>query len=366
MWLFLDDVFSDNMNDQRNHRKIILSVVVLFCCLIFINAVSAVDVFITSDSISGDKKTDVKNLNSVKSNIENGTLKGKVNVTVDSQAPHPGEGERALSKSKTGGAAVYLAASCPGAMKAVAQKAKSSQKVVIFVNVGKLNLKKTYVLRRAWDDNFSDLRFAGIKYPYKFLRSAGIYVIQPNIDCAYGTQAQKNKFIADQISKILSSNSMNTLTSTSGRYYNSKLVLTHKVSPTTVAKISNAIYKTNKSKKRIKTQYYGYSTPRYLLMVTYYMNGAIYKPIKLKGPKKSSIRSTYYGTLSRTDIRSVASTVNRFMKKYKRAPSYVRFKGKIIGYKDLLLMYSTITKSHTSKSRMVLPNSYKFKKVYRY
>ncbi|MCK9151573.1 pseudomurein-binding repeat-containing protein [Methanobacterium alcaliphilum] len=361
------------MNDLRNHRKFLFPVMILLCCLLFVNAVSAVDVFITSDSISGDKQTDVDNLNSIKSNLENGTLKGNVNVTVDKNASKPGEGERALSKAKTNGVAVYLAASCPGAMKAVANKAKSSKKVVIFVNVGKLDLKKTGVLRRAWDDNFSDPSFAGIKSPYIFLTKSGIWVIQPNVDCAYGTRAQKNKFIADQISKILKSRSLVSLTSTSGRftspsnrYYDTKLILSHKVSPATLAKLSLAVYNTNKAKKTIKTKYYGYSTPKYLLMTTDYMNGAIKKPIYVRGPKSSRIKSTFSGSLTRAEIRDISTRVNRFMRKYKRAPSYVRYNGKLIGYKDLLLMYSTITKSHTSKSKMVLPKTYKFKKVYRY
>lgn len=353
------------MNDQRNHRRVLFSVIALFCCLFFISSVSAVDVFLTSDCIS-DKKTDVKNLKSIKGYINNGTLKGKANVTVDKEAPKPGEGERAISKSKKNGVAVYLAANCPGTMRAVAKKAKTTNKAIIYVNVGKLNLKKTNVLRRAWDDNFSEMEFAGIKTPYKFLRKAGVWVIQPNVNCKYGTQEQKNKYIADQISKIIKDHLGTSLTSTSGRYYNEKLILKHKVSPKTVAYISNAIYKTNKAKKRIGNKYYGYSTPRYLLMVSAYMNGAIPIPSSIKSPKNSHVKSTFSGTINKDSLRSMSAKVYRFIKKYKRAPSYLSFNGRIIGYKDLLLMYSKITKSHTSKSKMVLPKYYNFKKVYVY
>jgi len=101
-------------------------------------------------------------------------------------------------------------------------------------------------------------------------------------------------------------------------------------------------------------------------MATYYMNGPIYKPIYIKNPKKLSCEKYFFRNNIRTDYRIIAKNINRFMRKYKRAPSYVSFKGKKIGYKDALLMYAILTKGHTSKYKMTLATSYRFRRVYRY
>ena len=355
------------MYDLKHRKMILSSLLLLGCCFLFVNAASAVDVFLTSDSISGNSSQDVNNLHSIENYVEkNTTLQNDTptTVTVDPKAPKPGEGERAVDSAKTGGVAVYLAASCPGTIKAVAYKASRTNKGVIFVNVGSLNLKTTAVLRRSWDDNFSDMYFAGIKNPYQFLRNAGVWVIQPNVDCAGGTQDEKNRFIANGISAIIANNP--GLTSCNGRVYSASLILKHQVSPATVAKIANGIYTSNYYKKPIKSSYSGYRTSTFLLMVTDYMNGAIYKPIYVANPTNSRVVSTYSGTLTKTDCRAIASIVNSYMRKYRRAPNYVAYGGKIIGFKDLLLMYATMTRSHTTKSKMTLPKRYTFKRVSTY
>lgn len=348
-------------------KKVALSfLLILGCCFIFSNTASAVDVFLTSDCISGNSTQDVSNLHSVEGYIENGSLKDKVNVTVDPKAPHPGEGERAIYSTKTNGVAVYMAASCPGTMKAVAKLASSSNKGVIFVNTGQLNLKTTSIIRRAWDDNFSNMYFAGIKTPYIFLRHAGVWVIQPNVDCAGKSQAYKNQYIANAISNIIAKYGSTTLTSSSGRYYDTSLIATHKISPATMAKVASGIYNSNKNKQAFKSSYNGYRLASFLLMSTYYMNGPIKKLIYIKGPRTTHVKSTFSGSITRTEYRSIAASLNSYMRKYKRAPSYIRFKGKIIGYRDAILMFAILTKGHTSSSKMTLASSYKFRKVYRY
>ncbi|MDO8869917.1 MAG: pseudomurein-binding repeat-containing protein [Methanobacteriaceae archaeon] len=347
-------------------KKVALSfLLILGCCFIFSNTASAVDVFLTSDCISGNSTKDVSNLHSVEGYIENGSLKDKVNVTVDPNAPHPGEGERAIYSTKSNGVAVYMAASCPGTMKTVAKLASTSNKGVIFVNTGQLNLKSTSIIRRAWDDNFSNMYFAGIKTPYIFLRNAGVFVIQPNIDCAGKSQDYKNRYIANVITSIIT-NHPTSLTSSSGRYYNTALIATHKISPATMASVANGIYTSNKNKKALSKSYSGYRLVTFLLMATDYMNGPINKPISYREAANSHVKSTYKGYISRQDYRNIAASTNKYIRKYKRAPNYVNFKGKIIGYKDLLLMYAILTKNHTSKSGMTLASSYKFQKVYRY
>jgi hypothetical protein len=345
-------------------QKVAFILLLLGCCFIFSNTVSAVDVFITSDCISGNSTQDVSNLHSIGGYIKNGTLKDKVNVTVDPKAPHPGEGERAVYSAKSNGVAVYMAASCPGTMKAVARLASTNSKGVIFVNTGQLNLKSTSVLRRAWDDNFSNMYFAGIKTPYIFLRHAGVWVIQPNVDCAGKSQAYKNQYIANAISHIIANDPR--LTSSSGRYYNTALIATHKISPATMAKVASGIYSSNKNKKVFKTSYNGYKLASFLLMSTDYMNGPIKKLTYVKGPKNTHIKSTFSGNISKSEYRTIAASLNSYMRKYKRAPSYIRFKGKIIGYRDAVLMFAILTKGHTSSSKMALASSYKFRKVYKY
>ena len=347
-------------------KKVALSfLLILGCCFIFSNTASAVDVFLTSDCISGNSAQDVSNLHSVEGYIENGSLKDKVNVTVDPKAPHPGEGERAIYSTKSNGVAVYMAASCPGTMKAVAKLASSSNKGVIFVNTGQLNLKSTSVIRRAWDDNFSNMYFAGIKTPYTFLRHAGVWIIQPNVDCAGKSQAYKNQYIANKISEIISKY-YPSLTSSSGRYYDTALIANHKISPATMASVANGIYTSNKNKKVFKKSYNGYRLASFLLMATAYMNGPMKKSVYIKEPKNSHVKSTFSGSISKTEYRSIAASLNSYMRKHKRAPNYIRFKGKIIGYKDALLMFAKLTRGHTSSSKMTLATSYKFKKVYKY
>jgi hypothetical protein len=101
-------------------------------------------------------------------------------------------------------------------------------------------------------------------------------------------------------------------------------------------------------------------------MATDYMNGPINKPVSYGEATNSHVKSTYSGYITRQDYRNIAASVNKYIRKYKRAPNYVNFKGKIIGYKDLLLMYAILTKNHTSKYGMALASSYKFQRVYRY
>jgi len=353
-------------NQQR--RFLVQFLLFLGCFLFFIGTANALDIFITSDSISGNSTQDVSNLKSIKGYIENGSLQNQtnLNITVDPIAPKPGEGERAVYTVKVNGVAVYLAASCPGTMKAVAKYAAVNNKGVIFVNTGSLDLKNTSILRRSWDDNFSDIYFAGIKTPYIFLRKAGVYIIQPNVARPGGTQDQKNEYIAKTISYFIST--YPSMASKVGRYYDSNLILYHEVSPATLAKVSQGIYNSNNYKQALQSSYSGYRLPTFLYMVTSYMNGPIYKPIYgyFNSPSDTHVKSTYTGTISRSEYRSIATSVNSYMRTYKKPPSYVKFKGKIIGYKDLLLMYATLTKDHTSKSGMTLASSYSFRKVWVY
>jgi len=328
-----------------------MTAIVLF--LVNISGAAAVDIFLTSDCITGNSSSDIENLNLIKSYIEN---ESEHNVTVDPKAPKPGEGCRAISCAREGGVAVYLAASCPGAMREVAKLAATTSKGVIFVNTGKLDLKNTYVLRRAWDDNFSTRYFAGIMYPYRFLNSAGVRIIQPNVDLPGASWEEKCRFIASEIIRIL--NETPAMVQRNGRFYNSKLIAYHSTDPAVMAGVADGIYRDLKNGRKLKGTYRGYRPETFLLMVTDYMNGPI-KPLKVRGPSNPGVRSTFHGYLSRTEYRKLAADVNRYMRKYLRAPNYIRFKNRIIGYRDLLRTYSGIVRTHTSKKKMQLPSSVK-------
>jgi len=334
-------------------NRIILLSAVLLTLSLNVSDAAAVDIFLTSDCISGNCSADTESLNLIKSCIEN---ESEHNVTVDPLAPKPGEGYRAVKCAPEGGVAVYLAASCPGAMMEVARMAATTCKGVIFVNTGSLDLKKTAVLRRAWDDNFSNKYFAGIISPYRFLTSAGVRVIQPNVDCADRSWEEKCRFIASEIIRMV--NETPEMLQREGRFYNSKLIAYHSIDPARMAYAAAEIYRDIMKGKKLKGSYSGYSPANFLLMATDYMNGPI-RPIRVSGPSKTIARSTFHGYISREEYKTLAADINSYMRRYLKAPSYVRFRGKIIGYMDLLRIYSKITRTHTSKRTMQLPSSVK-------
>lgn len=334
------------------NRIMLLGAVILFIS-VSVGDATAADIFLTSDCISGNRSADIESLNIIKTCIEN---ESEHNVTVDPLAPKPGEGYRAVKCAREGGVAVYLAASCPGAMTDVARMAASTGKGVIFVNTGSLDLKKTTFLRRAWDDNFSSRYFAGIVSPYRFLTSAGVRIIQPNVDCAGCSWEDKCRFVASEILRML--NETPEMLQRKGRFYNSKLIAYHSIDPARMAYTADGIYRDILRGRKLKGSYSGYTPARFLLMVTDYMNGPI-RPIKVRGPSNAGVKSTFHGYISRKEYRALAADVNRYMRKYLKAPNYIRFRGKIIGYRDLLRIYSNITRTHTSKKKMQLPSSVK-------
>lgn len=333
------------------NRIILLGAVLLFIT-VSVGDATAADIFLTSDCISGNRSADIESLNLIKTCIEN---ESEHNVTVDPLAPKPGEGYRAVKCAPEGGLAVYLAASCPGAMMEVARMAATTRKGVIFVNTGSLDLK-TAVLRRAWDDNFSNRYFAGIVSPYRFLTSAGVRIIQPNIDCPDGSWEEKCHFIASEIIRIL--NETPEMLQMDGRFYNSKLIAYHSIDPARMAYAADGIYRDILRGKKLKSSYSGHSPATFLLIVTDYMNGPI-RPIRVRGPSNAGVRSTFHGYISRKEYRALAADINRYMRKYVKAPNYIRFRGKVIEYLDLLRIYSKITRTHTSKKTMQLPSSVK-------
>lgn len=343
-----------------NHYHILIILMIFIASISIIPASNGVDVFITSDRISGNATLDRENLYFIKDTVENGPLQGKVNVTVDPLAPKPGETYRAITGTKSNGVAVYLASACAGSMVSAAKMTYQAPKGVIYVNTGQLNLKNVYILRRSFDDNFSSEYFASIINPYKFLTDAGVRIIQPNVDCSGSTMEEKNQFIAREINRILI-NDLN-LTSTKNRVYRSSQVIYHQLSPSVLAEISKGICTSRNNNQTLKTSYNGYSLPRYLLMASEYIVGySLKKPAYVVyAPGNSKVASTYIGNITYSEYREISTRVSNFIRKNHRAPSYVTFKEKLIGYRDLIYMYACLTINHTSKAGMTLPRIYTF------
>lgn len=120
-------------------NKIFLLAAGILIFSVAIGDVSAKEIFLTSDCISCNKTCDVESLNIIAESIEK---QSEHTVKVDPLAPKPGEGGRAVSSAPDNGVAIYLAASCPGAMMEVAKLASVSSKGVIFINTAASTLKK--------------------------------------------------------------------------------------------------------------------------------------------------------------------------------------------------------------------------------
>ena len=143
---------------KKNLLFLILILVLLFS---FIQTASATSVFLTSDHI-GSESNDLNMLNSVKKYIEE-ISDGQIEVIVDSKAPSPGEGTRAIESSAD--VSVNFAANCAGNFLILAKAKQNIDKQIIFVNVGNFDLDNADFIRRAWDDDYSSDYFAGIKNP---------------------------------------------------------------------------------------------------------------------------------------------------------------------------------------------------------
>ncbi|SCM56470.1 putative protein {ECO:0000313/EMBL:AAB84623,1} [Methanothermobacter wolfeii] len=120
-------------------NKIFLLAAGILIFSVAIGDVSATEIFLTSDCISCNKTCDVESLNIIAESIEK---QSEHTVKVDPLAPKPGEWGRAVSSAPDNGVAIYLAASCPGAMMEVAKLASVSSKGVIFINTAASTLKK--------------------------------------------------------------------------------------------------------------------------------------------------------------------------------------------------------------------------------
>lgn len=342
-------------------QKEIIGIFIMFLILIScISEVSATTtVFLTSDNIIGESD-DIKMLNSIKNYIEeysNGTIK----VIIDSKAPGPGEGTRAIESSAD--VCVNLAASDAANFFLLAKYSTSTNKQIIFVNTGDFNLDNASSLRRAWDDNYSSSSFAGINSPGLFLNRSGISYIQPLKvypeagPKGYLTQYNEevNKYIAKEIVKSIGTKNSKTL--------DSSLVIRHSLSPSVMAKASQSLIESGD--KEMNGTYNSYTGPQLLYMISCYLNGnSLSEPKHFDPPENPQKYSTFTkDSYSIYDYIKIAGFIKKYMEETGKAPNYVEYEGAKISYYDILYNFAKITQSHTDGSHMNFARAYHFDKV---
>lgn len=343
------------------NKKVVMFLLVILVSASTIQSVNATTVFLTSDNVGSENET-LNMLNSVKNYIEE-ISNGEIQATVDSQAPSPGEGTRAIES--TSDVSVNFAAVDAANLELLADYASSNNKQIIFVNMGDLDLDNTSYIRRAWDDNYSSSTFAGLYTPGQFLNDAGISYIQPvkqyPDDASDGILDQSddnvNRYIAQTIVDDINSN-------TSSKTYDSNLIEQHSLSPSVMAEASSELYNSHDSS--MNGTYNSYSAPQVLYMSASYLNGTgLSQPGNFEKPAnpleysrftKSSY--TYY------DYMRMGTIVKEYMDENGRAPDSIEYDGATIGYYDLVYNYAKITKDHTDTSHMDFQRSYNFDKVH--
>ena len=319
-------------------------------------------VFITADNII-DHDNDVKMLNSIKSFIEE-ISGGELQVIVDNQAPSPGEGYRAIQV--TSDISICLAASDAGNYLQLGENSAKSDKQFILVNTGDYDLdNNSNYLRRAWDDNYSNESFMGMRDPGTFLKNSGIYYIQPikeypdNGKNGYIDRydEEMNKQIAQEIVDIANGHANDT------KILSDNLIVTNKISPAAMANASKALIDSNDTE--MKGTYGNYSAAQLLYQTSSYLNGnGLDIPKSFDGPENPlGISFLVKDKYSIYDYINMAGIVRNYMDANGRAPDSIEYEGAHISYYDLLYNFAKITQNHTDSKHMGFNQEYEFDKV---
>ena len=319
-------------------------------------------VFITADNIV-DHDTDIDMLNSIKKYIEE-ISGGELQVIVDNQAPSPGEGYRAIQV--TSDVSICLAACDSGNYMQLATATKDSPKQIILVNTGDYDLDNhSNYLRRAWDDNYSNETFMGMRDPGTFLKNDGIYYIQPlkqfpdNGRNGYIDRFDEkmNEQIAKEVVDIVNAHGNDT------KVYSDNLIVTNKISPSAMANSSKALLSSNDTE--MNGTYGNYTAAQLLYQTSSYLNGnGLDIPKAIDGPENPlGISFLVKDTYSIYDYMSMAGIVRNYMDENGRAPDSIEYNGAHISYYDLLYNFAKITQNHTDAEHMGFNQEYHFDKV---
>ncbi len=304
------------------------------------------NIYLTSDSITGtasDKELMIK--------IKN-AIAGSANVIIDSNSPGPNESVRAI-KNAPNGTAAYIASACPGTIYDIVSGVKagylkndaSDLKGIVFINYGKTNLGNTSYLGRSWDDNFSNVYFAGIYNPSQYIQSSGISLIEPRLGTS--TEDQRvSKIASGLIYNAYYSNKehLNSSSSTSNA-----LIAKHQINPTTLSSDAQRI---------INGQNTTMDRAKWIYLSSQYIAGLpITNSTTSLSDSSASSTSTFSGTLNRTEYKDAAARVYAYMKTNKKAPSSVTVKGKTLNINDYSKMFAQVIYKHTEKKCMTFPAS---------
>lgn len=340
----------------------ILIMVLLLVAPVIQDVAAAKTIFITSDNII-DHDTDIQMLNSIKNYIEE-ISNGKLQVIVDNEAPAPGEGWRAIEV--TSDVSICLAASDAGNYLQLATATTNSDKQIIFVNTGSYDLdNNTNFLRRAWDDNYSNVTLAGMHDPGTFLKNAGIYYVQPTKEFPDNARdgyldrydEKMNKQIAQEIVNIVNTHENDT------KILSDQLISRNIIKPAIMANASKELIKSNDTE--MTGPYGNYTSAQLLYQTSSYLNGN-----GLDIPKTYDVPENPLGisfltkdTYSIYDYFKMGGIVREYMDTNGRAPDSIEYEGAHISYYDLLYNFAKITQNHTDAKHMGFESEYKFDKV---
>lgn len=349
------------MSKFKSKMELFIVLILVFASVL--QCVSATSVFLTSDNIGGSDN-DFEMLNEIKDYIMEFS-NGKLDVIVDPESSTPGEGTRAI-ESNCDVSVNFAAVDC-GNLKLLAKYSAGSDKQVIFVNTGNLDLESRDFIKRAWDDNYSETSFTAIASPSKFLDDAGISYIQPlkkfpnaASDGVYTrSQSDVNKYIAQEVV-----NSINSYDASESKSYDESLILKHNLQPQVMAEASSAYLESNTTDSSMNDTYNSYSQAQLLYLTSSYLNGsALVDPKDYDAPsnplKYSFLTKDSY---SYYDYVNMAKTTQQYMNENGRAPDYITYEGAYIGYYDLLYNFAKITQNHTTNSQMGFDRYYSFDK----
>jgi hypothetical protein len=342
-------------------RKEIISLLIMFLILIScISEVSATTtIFLTSDNIIGENE-DVQMLNAIKNYIED-MSDGDINVIIDSKAPSPGEGTRAIESSAN--VCVILAASDAGNFLILAKHSVNTNQQIIFVNTGNFDLDNATSLRRAWDDNYSSKLFAGINSPGKFLNESGISYIQPlKVYPEAGPKGYMNQY-SDDVAKYIAQEIVKEIKKNKTERLDTTLIITHKLDPSEMAKASQSLIDSND--KEMNDTYNGYTAPQLLYMMSCYLNGnGLEPPGNYKAPDNPQQYSIFNkDSYTIYDYIKMGGIIKQYMDENGQAPNYIEYEGARLSYYDVVYNFAKITQNHTDNSHMDFDRSYHFDKV---
>ena len=286
-------------------------------------------------------------------------------MVIDPQSPNPFEASRIpkyaaehkQNNSITGKCvALYIAYYCSGTTYDLVEGTQGYLKKytdlldgLCFAYYGDIQVNESDFIRRAWDDNFSDERFAGLYYPYKYMTEGGLGFIQAKKNGANRTQMIKT--IAEGVLEY--AQTANKIHVTSNHSELKKYIAWHDFSPVELAIDANNLL--NGKATNLDLSKWIYHTSQYI--------GA--QPIR-NTIKNITLPITYIESsfndsfsLTRLDYRAVINQIREYIEENDAAPAHITYNDKLININDYCYMLANIISKHTNKTNVTFMNSFK-------